>query len=368
MTDVPDEAELERLGLYDPSAPGASDRLALMRRLFELGGTAEEIVDAARTYAENDLALDLALRPPGQTLSLDEFAASSELDPDLVRRLWSALGLPASGPVKVAPDTAETLALLAGMAALFKPESAFALARVMGSSMARLAEALIGIFRVDIELPERATGSSASAQMDGMVVAVRELLPGFIDAVSAVFRRHMVLASYQLWSPDEDRSAVTHERTVGFADLVSSTEVVRASSVAALGVNVRDFEELVWDLVTDAGGRLVKLIGDEAMFVIEDPQRACHVALDLVERSPHPIRVGLAHGTVAALYGDYYGATVNLAARLVGVADASSVLVSESVRQLAAPDLSLSFDDSGRHSLKGFDESVPAFLVRHAGG
>jgi len=368
MTDVPDEAELQRLGLYDPSASGAEDRLAVLRRLFELGGTVDEIVEAARTYTENDLALDLALRPPGQTLSLDEFVASSDLDPDLVRQLWSALGLPASGPVKVAPDTAEALALLAGMAAVFKPESAFALARVMGSSMTRLAEALIGAFRIDVELPDRATGLSAAVQMDSTVAAVRELLPGFIDAVMAVFRRHMVLASYQLWSPDVDRSAVTHERTVGFADLVSSTEVVRTSSVAALGANVRAFEELVWDLVTDAGGRLVKLIGDEAMFVIEDPRRACHVALDLVERSPHPIRVGLAHGTVAALYGDYYGATVNLAARLVGVADASTVLVSEPVRRLAAADSSVSFDDSGRHSLKGFDESVPAFLVRHTGG
>jgi adenylate cyclase len=252
------------------------------------------------------------------------------------------------------------------MAALFKPESAFALARVIGSSSTRLAEALIGAFRVDVELPDRAAGSSASGRMESTIGAVRDLLPGFVDAANAVFRRHMVLASYQLWSTDEAHSAVTHERTVGFADLVSSTASVRTASVAALGPMVRDFEELVWDLVTSASGRVVKLIGDEAMFVVEDPTRACAIALDLVERSPHPIRVGLAHGTVVALYGDYYSETVNLAARLVGVAESSRVAVSESVRQLVPLHAGFSFDGFGRHELKGFDDPVPVHLVRRS--
>lgn len=365
---IPDASELQRLGLYDPAAPDAEDRLRLLRRLFELGGTVDEVAEAARTLRENDLALDLAMRPPGQTVSIEEFVAGSDLDAALVRQLWSALGLPASGPVRVTPDAAEALRLLVLLAGWLKPETAFAIARVMGSSSARLAEALIGAFRVDVELPERAAGSTASVQMDGTVTAARDLLPAFIEAADAIFRRHMVLASYQLWSPDEDRTAVTHERAVGFADLVSSTEAVRAASTASLAVMVRDFEALVWDLVTKADGRVVKLIGDEAMFVIENPARACGVALDLIDASPHAIRVGLAHGTIAGLYGDYYGATVNLAARLVGVAAPSTVAVSDALRQLVAArsDAAFSFDDLGRHDLKGFDDPVPVYLLRRA--
>src|SRR4029079_19592852 len=139
MADVPNDAELQRLGLYDPDAPDAADRRQVVRRLFELGGAAEEGVEAIGTGRENDLAMDLAMRPPGRTRTLDEFVASSDIDSDLVRRLWSALGLPASGPVKVTPDAADALELLAGMAALFKPETAYALARVMGSTSTRLA-------------------------------------------------------------------------------------------------------------------------------------------------------------------------------------------------------------------------------------
>ena len=80
---------------------------------------------------------------------------------------------------------------------------------------------------------------------------------------------------------------------------------------------LRRFEEQVWDLVSASDGRVVKLIGDEAMVIFEQPADACRVGLDLIERSAHPVRVGMAHGTVVNLYGDFYGETVNLAARLV---------------------------------------------------
>jgi adenylate cyclase len=354
LTEPPDDAELELLGLYDPNATDAADRLRGLRLVFELGATVDEIANA---HSLTDLALDLAIRPPGETLDLDAFVeASTDLDGSLLRQLWSAFGLPASGPVRVTPDAAAALRLLVGMAAWLKPESALALARVMGASSTRLAEALISAFRVEIELPSLASGATGSTQIEDIASVAGDLLPLFIDATNAVFRRHMVLASYQLWSPDEERAAVTHQRTVGFADLVSSTEAVRSSSPRVLASMVREFEELVWDLVTAAGGRLVKLIGDEAMFVIEDPARACEVAIALVESSPNPVRVGLAHGTVVALYGDYYGETVNLAARLVNAAEPSTVTVSGSVRDSA--ESAFMFEPLPEQELKGFGAPV----------
>ena len=357
MSEQPDEAELERLGLYDPKAEDAEDRLRLLVLLFDVGATVDEVVEADRTLRLTDLALDLAMRPAGKTEDLESFVATSDLDPDLLRQLWSAFGLPSSGPVRVTPDAASALRLLVGMAAWFKPENALAVARVMGSASTRLAETLISAFRVEIELPALASGASASGKLDAVIAAGRDLIPLFVEANNAVFRRHMALASYQLWSPDEERAAVTHERTVGFADMVGSTEAVRASSPAALAVTIREFEQLVWDLVTKADGRVVKLIGDEAMFVIEDPARACDVALALVEASPQPVRVGLAHGTVVALYGDYYGETVNLAARLVAAAtEPSTVAVSDSVRQRAGD--SFAFAALPERSLKGFGDPV----------
>jgi len=328
----------------------------LLQRLSDLGASDSELEEALRTGQLSDLALDVTTRPPGETVDLEQFVESSGLDPELVRQLWSALGLPASGPVRASPDIADAIHFLAAMAGLFKPETALAVARVMGSSSSRIAEALISAFRIDVELPSRTPGFNRWKQIEETITAGQELLPLFIDALNAVFRRHMVLASYQMWVPDADRAAVTHERTVGFADLVSSTETVRAASPAELAVLVREFEAQVWELVTDAGGRVVKLIGDEAMFVIEDPGAACAVALELVEASPSPVRVGLAFGTVVALSGDYYGETVNLASRLVGAADRSTVVVSESIMQRAKG--GFTFEAVSGRELKGFGEVV----------
>src|SRR4051794_669445 len=222
MTDLPDEAELQRLGGFDPGAPNAADRLQVFRKGFELGATVDEVVDAATTANLGDLALDLAIRPPGSTFTIDEFAEaeSANADPDLVRALWRALGLPASGPVRVTPDMAESLRVLVAASGWFSTETMLALARVVGSSTARIAEALISAFRVDVESPGHAAEKPYSEIVDEYTTAAREVLPLFVHAVNAAFRRHMVLVSYQLWTTDAERSAVTHLRTVGFADLV----------------------------------------------------------------------------------------------------------------------------------------------------
>jgi class 3 adenylate cyclase len=361
MEDRPSSDELEELGLYDPDASDATDQLRLLRGAFDLGATLQEVTRAAAVrYNFGPLMLDLAMRPAGDTQDLAEFAASGS-DAELIRRLWSALGLPdAESPVvRVTPDAADALRLMTEMAAIFGEEAALGVARVMGSTMARLAETISGVFRVGEELPQLNTGTSRAEVAQTYTQIVRELLPSFLEAVGAVFRRHLVDVSYQMWSTDSEQAAVTLERTVCFADLVGSTEVLRTVSIREIANRVRRFEEQVWDLVSAGGGRVVKLIGDEAMAVFAEPSRACRVGLDLIDHSEHPVRIGMAHGTVVSLYGDFYGETVNLAARLVNRADPSTLLVSEHVRDLAGE--GLAFDALQPLVLKGFAETVSVF-------
>ena len=111
------------------------------------------------------------------------------------------------------------------------------------------------------------------------------------------------------------------------------------------------------------GGRVVKFIGDEVMWVTPTPERLAKVAIDLVE---HPgareaglqVRAGLGYGSVLAIGGDYFGNPVNLAARLVGAAAPGQILVSTDVRDElgdwpAIPQEPL--------ILKGFDAPVAAY-------
>ncbi|HYZ98943.1 MAG TPA: hypothetical protein VE575_09355, partial [Acidimicrobiales bacterium] len=226
MAERPDQAELERLGLFDPTANDAADQLRLLTRAFELGAPVDEVRRANRIFGLGPLILDLAMRPAGETQELDVFIERSDLDSDLVHRLWLALALPDYGtlPVRVTPDAAEALRLIAAMTTLLGEDAVLALARVVGSSVARMTEALAGAFRVGIEVPQRLTGTPYSQVVDDYTTVARDLLPAFLEAVEAVFRRHLVVVSYQMWSTDEDRAAVTLERTVGFADLVGSTD------------------------------------------------------------------------------------------------------------------------------------------------
>ncbi|HEY3703223.1 MAG TPA: adenylate/guanylate cyclase domain-containing protein [Acidimicrobiales bacterium] len=364
MAEIPDEAELQRLGLYDPSAPYPEDRLRLLGHVFELGASVEQAVRASRIGGLGSLSLDLSIRPPGEAYGLDDFAELSGLDPRAVRRLWLALGLPVSGPIplEVTPDAAEALRLFAGFSAMVGEDSALGVTRVVGSSVARMAEAVVNALRIGVEVPSLKGGSGYSKVTADFTTVARDLLPRFLDAVNAVLRRHLVLVAYQMWSTDEDVAAVTRRLSIGFADMIGSTEAVRAGSVAGLAQMVRQFEELVWDVVTGAGGRVVKLIGDEAMFVFDEPAQACQVALDLLELSPYPVRVGLAHGAVVGLFGDYYGETVNLAARLVGVAAGETALVSDEVRRASAD--AFSFEPQPARSLKGFDEPIDTYRLR----
>ena len=92
-----------------------------------------------------------------------------------------------------------------------------------------------------------------------------------------------------------------------------------------LAVMVQRFEALATDIVTAHGGRVIKTVGDEILFVTIDAAPAAAVALDLVETMAEDdllpdVRVGMAVGPVLSRLGDVFGTTVNRASRLTSVA------------------------------------------------
>ena len=108
------------------------------------------------------------------------------------------------------------------------------------------------------------------------------------------------------------------------------------------------------DLVSEHGGRLIKLIGDEVMFSTVAPDTACRIASELIRHAEAWVtsaRGGIAHGPVVASGGDVYGETVNLASRIADIAVPGELLVNEAV-VAGAPDLA--FEPAGRRQLKGF--------------
>jgi len=148
-----------------------------------------------------------------------------------------------------------------------------------------------------------------------------------------LFRRQFRASAWRrLARPASDGAATA--TVVGFVDLVRFAAITEQVADEELERLIDRFEKVAHDAITEGGGRIVKMIGDAVMYVADDPERAVAVALDLVDAYSHdelvpPARAGLAYGTALAREGDYYGPTVNLAARIVDIARPSKVVVSD---------------------------------------
>ncbi|HEX3981545.1 MAG TPA: adenylate/guanylate cyclase domain-containing protein, partial [Acidimicrobiales bacterium] len=157
---------------------------------------------------------------------------------------------------------------------------------------------------------------------------------------------------------------------VGFVDLVGFTPLSHRMATRELSAFIVQFENRAFRLAAEHGGRIIKHIGDEVMFVAIDPVDGCQLALALMTEFTNEgiqPRGGLAYGDVVARQGDYYGEVVNLASRLADLAIPGEVLADDHVRR-AAEQGSLVFEGAGRRQLKGFDQPVAVYSVFPAVG
>ncbi len=358
---LPDPDELERLGLYDPTAPDATDRLGLVHYVMSRGAT---VADVAAASNLGELALDLNLRPR-TTRTLGDVVASTGMEWPAARQLIAAVGLATDPDAPVTADEAAAIELLAlTSTTLLGEEATLQVARVAGNAMTRVAETLVGAFRLRFELPRRDSGAPYVDVVKEYAEVAQTLLPSFVRALDAVLRRQIVTVTEGIWSTDDERSAVTLLRTVGFVDLVGYTAQTSTLSVRGLTEVLMDFDSRTSDIVTRGNGQIVKMIGDEVMFVSDDATDACAIALELVEASGGelpPVRVGLATGEMISIFGDLYGPDVNLAARLVAAAEPGTVCASDRVRDGCD---AVEFDKLPPLELKGFSAPVTAYRVR----
>jgi adenylate cyclase len=122
--------------------------------------------------------------------------------------------------------------------------------------------------------------------------------------------------------------------------------------------------------VVAGGGRVVKMIGDEVMFLVDDPVHAAEIALGLADASRDAaelsdVRVGMAVGPVVEREGDAFGATVNLASRATAIAYPGTVVVSPELRELLEDRPELAFRAMRPRYLKHIGR-VALSVLRHA--
>jgi adenylate cyclase len=232
-------------------------------------------------------------------------------------------------------------------------------------------------YQARFEGPVRAAGGDQRAAMERAAQLSIDFLPLVDPALLAIYHRQEEL----LWTEglverieDELEAAGLLGRpgrvpAMSFLDLTGYTRLTEERGDRAAAALAETLAVLVDRSAREHGGVPVKWLGDGVMVYSREPAGAVRSALDLVEQLPGaglpPVHVGVAAGPVVVQGGDYFGRTVNLAARIAGHAGAGQVLVSQSVAASAAP-AGVRYLELGELTLKGFARPVPLLEARRA--
>lgn len=281
-----------------------------------------------------------------RTLTRGQVAEQAGVPLERAIELWRALGFPGAEDdeeIFVEADV-EALRLVAWMVEQGFVDEAdeLTMVRSMGRTFSRLTEWEVG----ELAAAALKGGPTRQKELEELVVG---LIPVVEDVQNYVWRRHLANAAGRLLLRPQDEDART--MTVGFADIVNFTRRSRSLDAEELGALIETFESVTASLINEHRGRVIKTIGDEVMFVVDEPLAAAELGLALVEAQRDSgsgggsggasdgedefpeLRVGLAHGPVLTKLGDVFGPVVNVAARLTKVAKPGRVLVD---RELSA--------------------------------
>ena len=302
------------------------------------------------------------------------------------RKFWHALGFPIVHDEEAVFTEADLLALKA-VARLVREEeldeeTALAMTRAFARTTDRLAvwqTQLMAEALAPVEIEAALDEADARAVPDLIAAEASALkLADMADALEPLliyaWRRHLAAAiSRMLADADPQSASQGVRRVVGFADLVNFTGLVRRMTERQLAVMVQRFEALCTDIVTAHGGRVIKTVGDEILFVTIDVAPAAAIALDLVDTMAEDdllpdVRVGMAFGPVLSRLGDVFGTTVNRASRLTSVAPGGGVLVDDALAARLASGSGFETTALRRRTLRGIGPVTPSELRRAAGG
>ena len=360
--------------LGDLEGEAREARLALLEELADQGVSPDELRRAVEEHRLVLLPVERAFDEGADRYSEAEVAEASGLDPKFLRRLLQALGAPI--PEEDERVYAKTDVEAAKRAKTFldaglPEEGVLETSRLIGISMANLADAnvdLVGEVFTEPGVDERELAMRYAA-------AAKTMAPLLGETLLHAYRIHLGERIRQAVITEaevaEGRLSGSDEMTIAFADLVGFTRLGETLEIEQIG----DLTGRLFELAADSArspARLVKMIGDAAMFASPESGSLLDAVLTLVESARDeglpPLRAGVARGQALGRGGDWYGRPVNLAARITNFARPESVVIDQSVKDSIGEDDGRSFDFSfaGKRRFKGIEGEVPVHRVRRA--
>jgi len=312
-----------------------------------------------------------------------EFRESLGEGGHLVAPLLAAFGLPS--PDDDAPLTAPDERLIAAFIQAWDvgsdPDVVLRAGRLAGEAMRRTVDGWLELFAEQVTRPLE----NRTRTVDEMGPIVMPRATAIVDQTPEVltwlFQRHLE-AGMDAQNVASMEAGLTREgmlpprpkqpQAIAFVDLAGFTQLTETGGDELAARSAARLADLADEAARPHGGRLVKLLGDGAMLHFRDPRGAVRAALDLVDaiadaRLP-PGHAGISAGPLVGRDGDYFGHTVNLAARLSGVATAGVILVTGEVKDAVAEAADgIRFESVGDVALKNVAAPVAAFRAERAG-
>jgi adenylate cyclase len=351
--------------------PSSDVHVVRLMAAFEEAGISLE--DVARGVAGGGLTFPLGLfmpEPTGLSTTYEGLAAELGRSSEFLRRLSRELGLPQSVDDRVRAEDAEMLSLIVTKVDLADDDELSRLARLYGGTIQRLVASGLQFF--DRTVRQRVeTFDLSDAERDSLIyekgAAYAELVQRLVPWLQRRHREHTVL-EYLVDVTEgfmEERGITPPQPrkppAIAFMDLTGYTAVAEEHGDLAAAELAADLAGVVNEAAQAHGGRPVKWLGDGVMFHFADPGSAILGGLELVELTEKamsvPARMGINAGAVVAQEGDYFGRTVNIAARIADYAQPHEVLVSEEAKQSAGV-TEVEFELVGDVPLKGVSRPV----------
>ncbi|MGH2629973.1 MAG: adenylate/guanylate cyclase domain-containing protein [Actinomycetota bacterium] len=376
--------QLVELGIVLPAGGMFRRRDVMVVRVVEM--LEEKGIDAGSVSAAlrtGDLTLgyleSAGRRLPRSDTTFERLARDLAVDVEILERIYVAFGLPAPDRDElVRAEDLEVLQLLPVLLSAGVSEGeVLRLARVWGDSARKAAQYQNHYMHHAIEEQYRRRGLRDNEAFETAIaeVGLRAGRSGE-NMLTWLFRRHsetfmtehqfehvevaLELAGVRLRPP----------KTVGaivFADLTGYTRLTEEAGDEVAAATSLELAELVKEVAVRHHGEVVKMLGDGVCFHFRDPRDAVLASLEIVgsvgSRGLPPAHIGVNAGPVIYDEGDYFGRTVNIAARIASEAGPEEVLVGEAVVTTGSAE-GVTFEERGAAQLKGIADPVALYRAR----
>jgi class 3 adenylate cyclase len=332
-----------------------------IERAFERGDPEGAVLEAATLAAREQ-----------RTVTAEQVEADGGLSADEVADVVQAWGgaRPAPDEPVLTPEEAEVFRELAALREVWPLELTQQLARMYGRLLARIARTGVQLLRLHTEPRVRATSEDRGAKLRAMHQAFERLLSLPDPLLAGVHRRWL---EYELTQSEvsgvegraESDLPDAVEVTLLFCDLKDFTAYADAEGDAAAVEAIDAFAECV-DRSRGESGRVLKALGDGQMLLYTGPAEAveagARIIAEMREHGALGVHASVHQGVAVAREGDYFGEAVNLAARLLNVADRDELVATPAVAE-ACGDRSR-WESLGVRSFRGVSEPVEVLRLR----